>query len=295
MTQQTPQQLPVAVLAIDPASSAVDTLAKTTHSFLSFQVLPSGAVYYLVQPQTSGGNQLWRVAPNEPATLVPTPLPIVSDFIVSPDETRLFARTGRGAGEVSYTITNLATGQVANAVDISFPAAISPDVAEIVDRFPSLRVVRAATGASRSIPTPNLPGGATFLEAAWSGGSLKALFMAREVLASNSSRRSIYEWDEGTGVSKLLGYFDTADFGFSQCVAWSPATHSAVMLADSLNDFGFETFSAHYKIVAMKGGVSTTIGSVNATDESLYKCALSADGKLFSFRKSTAVFVKQVP
>jgi hypothetical protein len=286
-----------AIVAIDPVSGVTDTLAKGGgRGFAALQLANNGAAYYTHFPNTTESIELRRAAPGAASAVVATPTPLIGGtFFVTPDESRLLGRTSFADANPNFTMSNPLTGDSVAALQVRHPRAISPDGSEILDEFPEVRVINVATGASRSLNwSAGLPGTPRFLKGAWIGGTLRLLILSAEIKPA-SSKRTLYEWDESSGAT-ALGAFETQDIGLDHCAAWSPATRSAVLIADSIVHLTFDSYSAHFKIVAMKGGVSTTIGSVNVIEEFLDSCALSPDGKWVAYRlPSGPLFLKQVP
>lgn len=294
--------LSFAIVSFDPTSpTSPDTLAKQDGGgFRELRIAATtGAVFYSFYPDHSlpGATlEIRRVAAGGgTSTKITTAEPALPDgFRVTPDEKRLITKANYDPSRSS--VTDLLTGQLVGSADVRGLRAMSPDAEEVFDALPEERVIRISDGTQRQLNwRGNLPAAARVVDGAWLDGTLRLLVVS-EQHELGLTRYTVLEWDEATGVSQTLGSFETGEpLTGGYCAGWSPATHSAVLVADSVNTGLFDDFRSHYKLIAMAGGNSITIGSVNTDNYEPSGCQLSPDGKWFAYRpRADAVYVKRV-
>jgi hypothetical protein len=291
------------ISSLDPGAPAMVTTLATQTDGGGFRALriaeTTGDVFYQFYPGHSTPNASLAIrrvsASGGNPVEVPTIPPLKDGFFVSSDGSRLLAGISQSN---SQTLTSSATGQVLGTVNAAFPRSLSPDANQLLMGWISDTVVTLSTSIARKVVwMANTR--QSVLAAAWKGASVRLLVL-EETLVADKVRFTLLEWDESTGTSQSLGSVQSGDQAArAVCAGWSPSTHSAVLVSDTLVRFsGFDEFQTHRTIMAVAGGVATKLGSHTnpGTDfTTVPSCALSPDGKWFGYRVTPAsIYLKRV-
>jgi len=282
------------IVSVDPQTRAVKALVgQTSGLFRQLSIAAStGTTFYSFDDASGASNsRLLRRVPLDGGSSesVSTPRPVTGSFLVSPEGTHLLF----ASSTTEWTLTDLVSGEEVGTREVSVPRAVGPGGNEVIVQYPTARAVNFSTGVVRELAPLGY-----LAHAAWVDGGWRALW----VLPPFGERQAFtaYEWDEAAGTTRTLGSVTARPSGSTFCAGWSPSTHSAVIMADSISSGGFiGAYYVHHTIATVSGGVAKTIGSANLEGEGAPPCALSPDGKHFAysgareFLGGSAVFLKE--
>ena len=298
-----------AIARVNAATLAVDTIAVSQNYFDLQFAAASGRVFYSILYQGQGqgsGPYLVRRVPDEGGPSFPVEIRnavINPYFFISDDGGHVVTKSNVLPDR--WTVSNLSSLEVEREFDMNDPVdAISPDASEVLTvALGGVAIKTLATGAVRiGHQEALLPGQVQLMGVAWINGVVHGLLLSDSETGFDATRArtlALYEWSESNPSAPVfVGSLITKAFGSDGCVAWSPTTHTAVLMADSLQSTPVvQAYRAHRKIVKVKGGVTTSIGSLNIEegDPVPFSCALSADATRFAYRKADAVHIVNVP
>lgn len=283
--------LSFALLSVDPASRASDTIAtqKDGGGLAGLAVADAtGDLYFSYRTDISTRVTIRHMsASNVTATLSTSAETHGGDLLVSPDNKRLIARSSYSPSQ--FVVINPANGLVMQTLANMNPTAVSPDGSEVFDRH-ARRVIRLSDGSERML---SIPGSATgsheILDARWKNGGL-SLLLSQFVTYGGYN---LVEWKEGSDGLDTLGNIKGLFYG-ATCGRFLPKERSAVVIFD---DIGENLFTKESKfqasITVLEGGTARKIGSINHAGDQITSCTASPDGAWFAFRRMPdAVFVR---